>query len=302
MVADHYPALAFQARQFLKFESSKQIAPPIATDVFALDAITEMLDTPLRLFSYLDLRRRYGQKIMATHELTLLSWHIKYNLWVSNEHHFVALGDDLAVHLDAAMAVRRDGLPGARTPDGVLTRLTGTHVGRIVSEIESRPYSPTLDLGLLLLSLSEDTTDTINAAISKISERSLVDGINHDVTLDFGSLSSGLTIHCNNSPDQDATEKLFAHCSLRKYSQRAGTWFGLVLFPHTAAVRFGIKLFGEWEKDPAMEEALRRMPAAIPRNRIMNALKDMRKPGRNRLCPCGSGIKYKRCCLTAARR
>ena len=36
VVADHYPALAFQARQFLKYETSKNIAPPLVTDVFAL--------------------------------------------------------------------------------------------------------------------------------------------------------------------------------------------------------------------------------------------------------------------------
>jgi hypothetical protein len=123
VVADHYPALAFQARQFLKYETSKNIAPPLVTDLFALDAITEMLDTPLRVLSYLDLRSRHGTKIMAAHELTVLSTHIKYNLGVGGEYDLLALQDDLAVHLDAAMAVRREGVPGARTPDGVLTRL-----------------------------------------------------------------------------------------------------------------------------------------------------------------------------------
>jgi Nuclease-related domain len=51
VVADHYPALGPQVQQFLKFGSTEVIAPPLATDVFALDAMTEMLRSPLRLLS-----------------------------------------------------------------------------------------------------------------------------------------------------------------------------------------------------------------------------------------------------------
>jgi hypothetical protein len=89
IVADHYPALAFQARQFLKFETTDEIRPPLITDVFALDAMTEMLETPLRLLSYLDLRSTFGPKILFTHELTLLSAHLKYNLWINENYDFV---------------------------------------------------------------------------------------------------------------------------------------------------------------------------------------------------------------------
>ena len=264
-------------------------------------AITEMLETPLRVLSYLDLRRRHGEKIMAMHELTLLSWHIKYSLRVSDKYDFVALGDDLAVHLDAAMAVRREGLPGVRTPDGVLTRLAGTHVGRILSDIESRPDSPTIDLGLLLLSLDEKSTDTINAAVTKISDEAAKDRTNHDFTAGFHSSSSGLTIHCNERANQEAATRLFAHCSIRKYSQKASSWHGLALSPGTASVRFGLKLEGEWREDPAMEEAVRQMPAGVPPGKIKGALKARRKLGRNDLCSCGSGLKYKKCCLRLRR-
>ena len=297
IVADHYPALAFQARQFLKYEATEKIVPPLVTDVFALDAITEMLEAPLRVLSYLDLRARHGEKTMAMHELTLLSTHLKYNLWIKEEYDFVAFEDDLAVHVDAAMAVRREGLPGARTPDGIFTRLAGTHVGRIVSEIESRPDPTTIDLGLLLLSLDESSIDAINAGISKISAEAVRNGSNHDFTAGFGSSSSGLTIHCNDRPNEETAKRLFAHCGLRKYSQKALSWFGLAVYPASAAVRFGLKLEGEWQEDPAMEEAVRRMPAGIPPGKIKSALRARQKLGRNDPCPCGSGRKYKKCCL-----
>ncbi len=290
-MADHYPALASQARHFLKYETTEKLASPLTTDVFALDAITEMLETPLYVLSYLDLRSKHGEKILTTHELTLLATHLKYNLWINEKYDLVHFSDDLGVHLDAAMAVRREGLPGGRTPDGILTRLKGTHLGRIVSEIESRPEPMTIDLGLQLLSLDEDSTNTINKGIRLISGQAAKDGRNHTFTAGFGASSSGRTIHCSNRPDEAVAKTLFTHCGLRKYSQKASRWFGLAVSRGTAAVRFGLELEGQWKENPLMDEAVRRMPAGFRPHEFKAALKVKRKLGRNDPCPCGSGRK-----------
>jgi hypothetical protein len=266
-------------------------------DVFALDGMTEMLETPLHLLNYLNLRSMHGEKIMAMHELTLLSTHLKYNLWFDEQYDFVHLDDGIGVHLDVAMAVRREGLPGARTPDGILTRLRGTHVRDILSEIESRPNPTTIGLGFQLLSLSEDSIDTINKGISVISAQAAKDGKNHCFTAGFGTSSSGLTIHCNKRSPRNAQESLFIHCSLRKYSRKAFRWFGLAISPADAAVRFGLKLEGEWKEDPLMDEAVQRMPVGRHLDEIENAAKARQKLGRNDPCPCDSGRKYKKCCL-----
>ena len=81
-VSDHYPALTFQARQFLNFKSNDQIVQPLAMDIFALDAITEMLTSPLRLLSYFNHRAQFGDKLVTTHEHMPLSYHLKRNLWL----------------------------------------------------------------------------------------------------------------------------------------------------------------------------------------------------------------------------
>jgi len=199
-VADHYPALASQARHFLKYETTEKLASPLTTDVFALDAITEMLETPLYVLSYLDLRSKHGEKILTTHELTLLATHLKYNLWINEKYDLVHFSDDLGVHLDAAMAVRREGL---------------------------RPEPMTIDLGLQLLSLDEDSTNTINKGIRLISGQAAKDGRNHTFTAGFGASSSGRTIHCSNRPDEAVAKTLFTHCGLRKYSQKGSVWLSL---------------------------------------------------------------------------
>jgi hypothetical protein len=55
------------------------------------------------------------------------------------------LADDFSARLDLAMAVRRDGVQGAATADGVLTRFADTTIGRVVKEVEVRPESATID-------------------------------------------------------------------------------------------------------------------------------------------------------------
>jgi hypothetical protein len=296
IVADHYPALASQARCFLKTEAFEKIASPLVTDVFALDAMTELLESPLRVLSYLDLRSRYGAKIMIMHELTLLSTHLKHNLWIDKKYDLVTFGEDLAVHVDAAMAVRREGMAGPRTPDGVHSRLQGTYFGRIISQIESRPEPATIDVGLQLLSLDEESANIINVGISFIFARALQMGTNSDFSVTFGASSSGLTIHCNTYPRDVAAEKLFEHCERRKYASKARKWFGLVVSPLTERLRFGIELEGEWTRDRRMDEKLKGMPSGLSHREAKRAL-TISKPGRNEPCPCGSGRKYKKCCM-----
>lgn len=71
-VSDHFPALAAQARQFLKIKATKNVRPPIVTDVFFLDVLTEILDTPLHLLNYLALRAKFDKKLLASQELITL--------------------------------------------------------------------------------------------------------------------------------------------------------------------------------------------------------------------------------------
>lgn len=147
VVSDHYPALSFQTRQFLKHEVSEGIKPPFIMDVFLLDALTEMLETPLRLLGYINQRALHAEKLHIAHELVALSFHLKENLWLSAYHGRVVLGDDISADLDLAMSVRREGTPGKRTPDGILTRFADTALERLIRQIEWKGDPATIELG-----------------------------------------------------------------------------------------------------------------------------------------------------------
>lgn len=299
LIADHYPALSFQARQFLKCTPTATISQPFVLDVFALDAMTEMLSSPLQLLSYIDRRTGYTEKLMASHELTILSYHLKQNLWLNDEHTMVLLDDDISADLDLAMLVRREGILGKGTPDGILTRFATTALGRMIKAIEASPEPATIDLGFALLTLSEDTIIAASKAIDQIAKLAAVDGKSHDFTAGLGQGDTGLTIHCSNDPIEVAGPNLQSHCRARKYAERARTWFGVCLRPNDQALRFGINLDFPWQQSDEMDVLTQGMGRATKLSAVSSRLRSTGpKVGRNSPCPCGSGKKLKKCCLS----
>jgi hypothetical protein len=295
VVSDHYPALSIQSRQFLKHQETAVIKPPFVLDVFTLDAMTEMLESPLRFLSYLHRRTLYADRLHAS-ELTILSYHLKQNLWLDAEHSMVVLGEDISAALDIAMAARRDGVPGKATPDGILTHYAGTTLWRLIEDIEARANAGTIGLGFMLLMLSGETIKDANRAIDQAVEKTRRDGQTHDVTIGLGD--TGFTVHCNDLPVETAVGPLRRHSERRKYTEKADSWFGVCLGSRDARMRFGVTLDYPWKQDAGLDEAAKKLPRPAPN--IEAALRQTatkQKVGRNDPCPCGSGLKYKKCCL-----
>lgn len=297
VVSDHYPALSFQTRQFLKHETTSAIQPPFVMDVFLLDVMAEFLESPLGFLSYVSRRCKYADRLLVSHELTNLAYHIKMNLWLDDETDIVYLHDDITAELNVAMAARRDGVPGSRTPDGALTRFAKTSLGRIVERIESMQDSATIDLGFLLLAISEDSVIDISRGIDRIAGQARIDRKSHDLTVAFSKDQTGLTIHCNYRPISVAGPRLREHCHGRKYTQKAKTWFGLCINPDDALPKFGLSLDHEWEQSAEMDAKTSHFPKRNDLDLLKSGAIKKRKIGRNEPCPCGSGKKYKKCCL-----
>lgn len=257
VVSDHYPALSFQTRQFLKYDTAHAIRAPFVMDLFFLDALTEMLETPLRLLSYVKQRVGYTDRLNVTHELTALSYHLKNNMWLEDEMHHVTLGEDISIDLDLAMSVRRDGVPGARTPEGILTALVGTPLGQLIEQIEAAQDPDTFDVGFAFLMLSGETCRSINEGLRRLSDMAKADGQTHDMSIGFQGVD-GLTFHCSAEADGDTFWKLLGHCNIKKYSQRADSWMGLCI--DTAFnLRFGVTIEQPWEWSAEMEQLVGRV-------------------------------------------
>lgn len=298
VVSDHYPALASQARQFLKQKETAEIKRPVVTDLFFIDTLTEILNSPLQFLNYLALRARFDRQVLVSQELVVLGYHLKYNLWLKEEYDFVNLGDDFTSSIDLTMLVRRTGVEGPRVPEGILTRFNGTPIGTLLAQIESSATPELVGLGMLLLQLGSETAAHINSGLREMVRSAGTSGIHHDFSLPAEHEKSGFTIHANNLPRAEARERLAAHCALRKYATESDSWYGLRLSLPNGEILDALVVIGKWERDSNMEKALamwQRKPM-VPTSALSRSMRK-RTVGRNDLCPCGSGLKYKKCCL-----
>lgn len=298
VVADHYPALAFQARQFLKASKSDTVHPSIVTDVFFVDVLTEILESPLQLLNYMALRSRFDEKLSVSQEFAALGFHLKHNLWLEDQYDWINLGDDFTSSLDIAMTARRTGVAGAKTPAGILTRFRGSPIGNLLDQIEASATPDLVGLGTILLQMGSEAAKHINAGLIRLVHLAGKDHGHHDFSIPSEPTKSGLTVHVNSLPDDEARERLAAHCRLRKYDSKSNSWYGLLLYPQSGKIRGALALEGTWKHDTTTEDALKgwsRKPM-VPIS-LLSRRSTKIKIGRNDLCLCGSGKKYKKCCL-----
>lgn len=290
VISDHYPALSIQVQQFLKSDSTEGFENPLCVDLFTLDVLSELVPSPIRVLAYLERRALYYDRIMTTNELGVLGFFLKANLWLETENEFLNLDDSLASDIDAAMIVRREGLPGKDTPEGLLTRFKGTFVGRVIDNVDRNPNALCVELGLSFLEMGEDGINQIGALVSRMAAKG-----RGDVTLPMENRSSGLTIHCNSDPQFLAEPSLRQHMVRRKYFQKAEKWLGLNVDPSTELVRFGVYVRQKHVFDYELEALMASAPPMVKTEDVLQRAA-RRKVGRNDKCPCGSGKKYKHCC------
>ena len=129
------------------------------------------------------------------------------------------LEDSVSADLDIAMAVRRDGVTGARTPTGILTFYRGTWIGRAIDEIERTIDVGSIELGLELLKLGSDAGIALSKAVDRTAAAALKDGAEHNASMLLGDDQiTGITVHCNRLREDLAVTSLPALSSRRPYS------------------------------------------------------------------------------------
>ena len=207
----------------------------------------------------------------------------------------MVLDDSISIELDIAMMVRRTGAPGAETPSGILTKLNHSPIKRLLEQIEHKEEPVVIDFGFLLLSMSGDSLDDLGKSMGIMIRKGKFQKNHHDLT--FSVANSGITMHFNTDDNQVATENLKNHCEKRKYVCKANSWFGLCINPDDSNPRFGLELIYPWEQSDVMDEVTEKMLQGHKSLDAACTAPKKQKVGRNNPCVCGSGIKYKKCCL-----
>lgn len=298
VVSDHYPALFHQSRRFLEFHKDDVISAPFVLDLFCLDFACEFLESPLFFLSYIDRRTSFNDNLLSSNEITILSYHLKSNLWLNEENALFFLGDDLNSEFDAAFYARRYSLPGNITPKGILTKFKTGVAGKLISQIENNKSPILINLGFLLLKFDEDTFFELTQGIEALIHRYNFDGKLHDINIYFSHMNIGLTIHCD-KPKPSNVDLLRNHVTKRKYKSESDHWIGILVNPITELIEFSCEVKFPWFYDAEAEKLTNHMMSNSDLGKGHFNLKTVvkkEKLGRNAPCHCNSGKKYKKCC------
>tara|TARA_R110000737_G_scaffold353180_1_gene402940 strand:- start:1814 stop:3937 length:2124 start_codon:yes stop_codon:yes gene_type:complete len=293
ILSDYYPSLTIQTREFLELHNIPEFSQPFITDIFNLDIICDFLRSPLYCLSYIDRRSNYLKQIYLTHELTSLSVHLSHNLWVENKYEGVFFTEDCTAELDAAVLSRKYNLPGSKTPKGILTKFKDTQFKKIIQQLDQGESIQQIELGLFLLKLSEETVLQINSRLDLIFKQTLKDRQTHDFSMGFEDLNTGITFHSSFNNLTEAKQTLEMHCVARKYKSKMNKMFGIFIHPISNIIGIILYLNDEWTFSPVLEDLSKDLKEINEDSRTV----EKKVLGRNSLCPCGSGKKYKKCCL-----
>ncbi|TLS73393.1 hypothetical protein FE246_02570 [Aliarcobacter thereius] len=85
-------------------------------------------------------------------------------------------------------------------------------------------------------------------------------------------------------------DQLYQQCELYAYERKINNWFVIIIANDSID-------FEQFYYENKPSELLEKKVACLKEYRLQQTLEAKKKLGRNETCPCGSGKKYKKCCL-----
>ncbi len=148
------------------------------------------------------------------------------------------------------------------------------------------------EITLYLLNLDGVYHEQISAMLASLRQKVSEDNRCHHVTIAVGE-DLGLTVELRGDVAKlDSIDDRY--CLLKKYQLKVPIWLFISVaadFQPSKEDR-AVIFKGEWTFDSNIEATLQRFRD----HKLRVAIASRGEIGRNEQCPCGSGLKYKRCC------
>jgi hypothetical protein len=260
-----------------------------------LRVISEILETPSEFLLYLKRRLRANDypQFQSPDELDFLMYFLRDGLYFEEgqlENHGIFSLHAYTEDLDRYYSYR-DGTvatgekPGLQIPEEYKTLIKG---------IEETGKSDFSEASTTLLSFSRETMEEILSKIDWAKNASISDGLDHNFTLTFPALDLGVTISDSTNDKDEQVASLKNYRGLKMYQLKFSKWLIVGIDATSSKAKYDFDLTKKkWVYNAQMENAL----DSFRRHKLKQFLESGNKPGRNDLCPCNSGEKYKKCCL-----
>ena len=183
---------------------------------------------------------------------------------------------------------------GTATPSEPVGLSVPEEVQRALNELRNRTDYGARWIAFALLGLNNSTLTKLASALRELGSRQAVGQRTLRITVREGSVVVNVLAHRGMS-EREFFQNVTIRARMEHYRAKAKTTVSIGINQNSdRAFEVAQWLEGEWEYEEELEEMLK-VDREKPRHLIPSA--NLKKPGRNDPCPCGSGVKFKRCCI-----
>ena len=289
LTGDFYPAITIQLGNYL--EKNADDPYPVALSIFDLEIVSFYLQDPFDLLYYMRQRTDNAEIIKTESEIALLGFHLREKLYPPENIDFLHVSSEYAQFIDANYPVARGHYEHTETAEELHHQWKNPTFDRIVQEVKMTGRPRFTDALFLLYDLAGTGADNITTAIADRRRLTELDGELHDVSLPIRNQSRGVSFVSFPHLTSTTAAHFNTYAEARKYKAQADEW--LVFGAISGSPRAFDMLW--YSKVPWHHDAeLKKLADTFLKPGTLRYAKG-EKVGRNAPCPCGSGVKYKKC-------
>jgi len=297
ITTENYPSLTHQTDVMLDKKEDEPF--PLVMTVFDLDLISHYLPDPYDLLYYVKQRISLMDYFKGEEEMAFLGHHLVEKLWTREGTDREMLDASLGQLIDRNYYPYKLGLKISDEGDAIKNRWKSEKFEQLCNELKEFKEPKITDTLFYLFDWSEGGREDILKFINKTKTQTLKDGQLHDFSIiseNGGKPVVGLTYFSLNSNNpEELRKRLVSFCQIRKYKSKANVWMGLGSLKDSPRMIDAVTFNNSnWNYNEDLEKASKFLSSGENRGKVV---KIGRKVGRNEKCPCGSGLKYKKCCL-----
>lgn len=292
LTGDHYPAVTTQLDSFLQ---KKEGDPhPIAMSIFDLDVVAFYLQDPFDLLYYLKQRSSNAKLFLSDTEMGFLGFHLKHKLILPEEADLVYIDPGYAQLVDAHFPVAKGRWPATEATIRLFQEWKSEWLEEFADDIKMTDDPSRTDAVFLMYDLEGTRTDTLFKAIDKVKAKTRRDGGIHIASILSVDNTRGIS-YISYPKDFNYTElnqEQFQGLAIaERHKSKADEWLAFASRIDSPAP-FDMLCFHKeaWRPDSDLDRLAKEL---LKSGHSFNL--DGRKIGRNSPCPCGSGLKFKKC-------
>lgn len=253
-----------------------------------LRIISEIIDSPSEFLLYLDRRIKYNDfpQIKMAEELDIFGYFLKEGLYFEDinfpsENFMLSIDSSYSKNIDLYYYWKEGTLKKEQVKPAFYDECKD-NIKFLVKEIENIKTSGFTELTKFLLGLNCDTQSFIKKQISLIRKSQRTDFHTYIEEENIGVMFIAKRLY-----DYD---KLKKQCQLYAYERNINNWFLVIIDDNS--IGFEGFSYSNSHSEYLAEEVKRLQQLRLEQHSQIN-----KKIGRNETCPCGTGKKYKKCCL-----